>query len=203
MGNLEILTNGWFSLWTQHTLFLCYFFMPVIIAVFAGCIWRIDHSGTNMHLLLTHVSPAKIILSKYAASLFITTLSLVWVVVLYVISGMFCRIDGHLPEDLVWWLLLGLVGAYSICAIQLFLSLVIRNFVLPVILALVGGILGLVAIAQQIPYALPYSLFSLAMTEKNAGMDISLFLICSGMFIVVFLLLSIGYLRYTDVRSHE
>lgn len=26
--NLAVLKSEWFSLWTQHSLFLCYFFMP-------------------------------------------------------------------------------------------------------------------------------------------------------------------------------
>ncbi|MGN0412364.1 MAG: ABC transporter permease [Lachnospiraceae bacterium] len=201
LGNIEILTNGWFSLWTQHTLFLCYFFMPVIIAVFTGCIWQVDHLGTNMNVLLTHATPTRIILSKYAASLFITTLSLIWVVALYIISGTFCKITGSLPKDLFLWLLLGLIAAYAICAIQLFLSLMIRNFVLPVILAFIGGILGLACIAKDIPYALPYSLFSLAMTENNQNLNTFLFLISSVIFISIFLIMSIFYLKHTDAKS--
>ena len=203
LGNIEILTNGWFSLWTQHTLFLCYFFMPVIIGVFTGCIWRVEHAGTNMNLLLTHTTPAKIIAGKYMASLFITTLSIIWIVILYIISGLFCHIEGALPKDLILWLIFGALGAYSICAVQLFLSLVIRNFVLPVILAFIGGITGLACIAKGIPYMLPYSLFSLAMTENNQHMNVTLFLICSVLFIGIFLLLSISYLKYSDVKSHD
>ena len=31
LGNLELLDDLWYSLWTQHTLFSCYFFLPIII----------------------------------------------------------------------------------------------------------------------------------------------------------------------------
>jgi hypothetical protein len=202
-GNIDILTDGWFSLWTQHTLFLCYFFMPVIIAIFTGCIWRIEHNGTNMNIVMTHESPMKIILGKYGAAVFITTISLVWVVTLYLIAGHLCHIDGSLPRDLGLWLIFGLIGAYSICAIQLFLSLVIRNFILPIVLAFVGGIIGLVAIARNMPYVIPYALFSLSMTEKNQNMNIGIFLTSAGIFIFVFLFLSILYLKRADVKSHE
>ncbi len=61
-GNLSILTDGWYSLWSQHTLFLCYFFMSIMIGLFAGCIWRADHAGTNMNILLTHNKASSIIL---------------------------------------------------------------------------------------------------------------------------------------------
>ena len=203
LGNLEILTNGWGSLWTQHTLFLCYFFMPVIIGVFAGCIWRVEHSGTNMNILLTHSAPAQIVLGKYAASVFITALSLLWIVVLYIVSGIFCHIEGPLPDGLIFRILCGMISACSICAIQLFLSLIIQNFVLPVILAFAGGILGLACIAKDIPYVLPYALFSLAMTENHENINLPYFLMCSAFFIVIFLLLSVWYLKYADVKSHE
>ena len=34
LGNLEILRSEWYSLWTQHTLFTVYFFLPLLI----GCL---------------------------------------------------------------------------------------------------------------------------------------------------------------------
>ena len=29
-ANIEVLQSEWFSLWTQHTLFTCYFFLPIM-----------------------------------------------------------------------------------------------------------------------------------------------------------------------------
>ena len=29
LNNIEILTSEWYSLWTQHTLFTSYFFLPI------------------------------------------------------------------------------------------------------------------------------------------------------------------------------
>ena len=97
LGNIDILTEGWYSLWSQHTLFICYFFMSVIIGIFVGCIWRVEHTGTNMNLLMTHQSPFRIVLSKYVVTCFITTLSLIWIMALYVISGLIAHVDGSLP----------------------------------------------------------------------------------------------------------
>lgn len=203
LGNLKILTNGWYSLWTQHTLFLCYFFMPVIIAVFAGCIWRIEHQNTNMNLLFAHTSPVKIILDKYIATLFITTLSVVWIALLYILSGLLCHMQNSIPSGIVFWLALGLIGAYAIDAIQLFFALVIRNFVLPIIIAFAGGIAGLICIARDVPYMLPYSLFASGMNSAEMTINLPLFIVCTISFIAVFLVFSIIYLQYTDVRSHE
>ena len=42
LGNIEILQSEWYSLWTQHTLFTCYFFLPIRIGVYCcyKCIRR-------------------------------------------------------------------------------------------------------------------------------------------------------------------
>ncbi|MBO4291533.1 MAG: ABC transporter permease [Lachnospiraceae bacterium] len=207
LGNLAILKDGWYSLWTQHTLFLCYFFMPVIIGVFEGCLWRIEHTGANMNLLLTRASAVKIILGKYAASVFITTLSMFWILILYFAAGFFCHLPGSLPPAIPFWLFYGLIGACAIVSVQLLLSLVIRNFVLPVILAFLGGILGIVFIHYDLSYYLPYSLFAIGMTSQNSPngplINLPLFLACSALFIACFLGLSILYLRFSDVKTHE
>ena len=36
LQNLEILTDGWYSLWTQHTLFYSLFFYPAMVAAYAA-----------------------------------------------------------------------------------------------------------------------------------------------------------------------
>lgn len=34
--NVSILQDQWYSLWTQHTLFTCYFFLPALIGVYCS-----------------------------------------------------------------------------------------------------------------------------------------------------------------------
>ena len=204
LGNIDILKDGWYSLWTQHTLFLCYFFMPVIIGIFTGCIWRVEHSGTNMNLIMTHQTPAKIVLSKYVATCFITSVSLSWVMTLYLISGSIIHMDGKLPSGLLLWLVMSVLGSWSICALQVLVSLVIRNFVLPIILAFLGGFAGLACIAKGVPYLTPYSLFDLAMNQRELdATDAGLFVISSVIFITAFITAAILYLSHADVRTNE
>ena len=204
LGNIDILKDGWYSLWTQHTLFLCYFFMPVIIGIFTGCIWRVEHSGTNMNLIMTHQAPARIVLGKYIATCFITSVSLIWIMALYLISGSIIHMDGKLPSGLLLWLVMGVLGSWSICALQVLVSLVIRNFVLPIILAFLGGFAGLACIAKHVPYLTPYSLFDLAMNQRELGVaDAGLFSISSVIFIIAFITAAILYLSHADVRTNE
>ncbi len=204
LGNISILKDGWYSLWTQHTLFLCYFFMPVIIGIFTGCIWRVEHSGTNMNLIMTHQRPAIIVLGKYAATCFITSVSLIWVVALYLISGSIIHMDGALPSGIIQWLIMGILSSWVICAFQVLVSLVIRNFILPVIVAFLGGFAGLSCIAKGAPYLTPFSLFDIAMNQKELGtIDIRSFALSSIIFITAFIMIAIMYLSRTDVRSNE
>ena len=204
LGNISILKDGWYSLWTQHTIFLCYFFMPVIIGIFTGCIWRVEHSGTNMNLMMTHQRPSMIVLGKYAATCFITSVSLIWVVVLYLISGSIIHMEGALPSGIIQWLFMGIVSSWVICAFQVLVSLVIRNFVLPIIVAFLGGFAGLACIAKGTPYLTPFSLFDLAMNQREMGsLNIGLFALSSTIFIAAFIMIAIMYLSCTDVRSNE
>ena len=180
----------------------CIFSIPTD-QFFVGCIWRVEHTGTNMNLLMTHQSPFRIVLSKYVVTCFITTLSLIWIMALYVISGLIAHVDGSIPPELPGWILLGTIGIYSICAFQIFISLIIRNFVVPVIIGFIGGLSGVGFVAKGIPYFNPYSLFDLAMNQRQLGSaNIILFILISMSFIIGFLSLSMIYLYHSDVRSH-
>ena len=44
LQNLEILTDGWYSLWTQHTLFYSLLFFPALVSAYAAYLWRLEHS---------------------------------------------------------------------------------------------------------------------------------------------------------------
>ena len=60
-----------------------------------------------------------------------------------------------MPKELPEWILLGMVGAAAICAVQTFLSLCIHNFMIPVCISCAGGFLALTATAKGFPYILP------------------------------------------------
>ena len=52
LQNLEILTDGWYSVWTQHTLFYSMFFFPAMVAAYAVYLWRLEHLGHNWNLIM-------------------------------------------------------------------------------------------------------------------------------------------------------
>ena len=74
LQNLEILTDGWYSLWTQHTLFYSMLFFPAMVATYAAYLWRLEHLGHNWNLIMASpVPPLDLFAAKFAV---VTKLSL-------------------------------------------------------------------------------------------------------------------------------
>ncbi len=59
LGNLEVLDAGWYSLWTQHTLFASMFFLPAQFGVFCAWQWRLEHADHNWNAALTAPVPVR------------------------------------------------------------------------------------------------------------------------------------------------
>ena len=57
LQNLEILTDGWYSLWTQHTLFTCYIFLPIMLGVYCAYLMRLENNSHNWNKVLTMPVP--------------------------------------------------------------------------------------------------------------------------------------------------
>ena len=47
LGNIEVLDDAWYSLWSQHTLFSSMFFLPALLGVFCAWQWRLEHTDHN------------------------------------------------------------------------------------------------------------------------------------------------------------
>lgn len=204
LANIEVLDNGWYSLWGQHTLFSSVFFLPALLGVFCGWQWRLEHADHNWNSFLTAPVPVG---ALYAAKLIlaagVSLLAQGWIGGLYLLSGKLAGLSGSLPPELPGWLHFGALGGVSVCAVQLFFSMVIRAFAPPVAFGLAGGILGLMVTAQGWGYAFPYSLLCLGMRANNPQMelDLSFFFLSALGYTGVFVLLALGYLRRRDVAA--
>lgn len=203
LNNLDLLKSTWFSLWSQHTLFFCCFFMPPLIGVYASYLWRLEHNGSNWNIMMVSLSAWRLVFGKIAVCSVITILTLIWVGLLYILCGLHVGITQPIPAELLEWLACGVLGGIAVCAIQCFLSLLIRSFAVPIGMALLGGIVGLVATTNGYYYLLPYSLMSRGMraTNPNLAVDMFEFVSYSVFFIILFYLLSVWYIRSHDVRT--
>ena len=57
LSNTGILTKQWYSLWTQHTLFAGFFFVPSLLGVLCAYLWRLEHLENNWNALISRPVP--------------------------------------------------------------------------------------------------------------------------------------------------
>ena len=95
------------------------------------------------------------------------------------------------------------LGSIAICAVQLFLSLWLRSFAVPVALALVGGIIGLLFTSQGWGIDFPYALLSLGMRANNPNLVLELpqFILSAVLYTLLFAALTIRLLKKRDVSG--
>lgn len=207
LQNQDILKLEWTSLWSQHTLFYALLFFAPLVAVYAAYLWRLEHLGHNWNLIMTApVPPFQLFLAKFVVVTKMALLTQGWVLVLFVLCGkLWAHIPGWPPLEMVFWLARGAFGGLAVIALQLLLSMLIRSFALPVLIALGGSIAGLVAVNQNVCLFWPYALMILGMNSNKAEDvltgGIGSFLVSCALFTIVFFLIAAFMLRTKDVNT--
>lgn len=205
MANIEILQSEWFSLWTQHTLFTCYFFLPIMIGIYSSYMMRQEENNRNWNKVLSMpVSKNLVFIAKLVQVFFMIFFSEIWICTLFVISGKVIGLTSAIPwGKLVIWCLFGTLGGTVIAAIQLMISLFIKSFALPVGIALGGGLSGLVFLAKHLGHIWPYSLMAYGM-NSNAPQELLesgyvWFVVICIVYIVLFMTISSMILSRRDI----
>lgn len=204
LGNLSLLQSGWYSLWTQHTLFAAFFFLPAQLSVFCAWQWRLEHTDNNWNKLMAAPVPVwAIYLAKLLLAAGISVLAQACIGGLFLLCGILAGLPRPFPVELWGWLGWGALGGITVCAIQLFFSMVIRSFAIPVVMGLLGGILGLMALARGWGYVFPYSLLALGMRANNTQMVLhgGPFLFSCAVYLLLFAALAIYIIRRRDAAS--
>lgn len=204
LGNVEILRSAWYSLWTQHSLFTCYFFLPSLIAVYCAYLCRLEHQCGNWNTVLSAPVPfAAVYSAKLILAGAMVALTQLWTGVLFTLCGKLAGLGGMPPAELVSWLICGLAGGIVICSVQLFLSLVIPSFAVPVGVALLGGIGGMLALTKGFGLFFPYALISIGMRANNPGGAMAAgaapFAASCVLFVAIFAALSLMYVQRRDL----
>ncbi|MDO5709019.1 MAG: ABC transporter permease [Coriobacteriales bacterium] len=170
VSNLAILRNGWFDLWTQHTLFSGMFFLHALVG--ASCSWlmRLEHRGTNWNQLMTAPASAlRILMAKLLVAWLMLGVGLAVTGALFVGCGKLAGLSGLPGPEYAWWLVLGWVGGLASIACQLLVSLLVRNFAAPVGIAVIGGLVGFLLHAYDKGLAWPYGLVVVALNSNGNG----------------------------------
>ena len=168
LNNIEILRSDWFSLWTQHTLFTSYFFLPILLGLYCSYLMRLEKNNRNLTKLLTlPISRKELFVAKLLSAGKIILFTEVWIGVLFLISGKIAGLTAKPPVgSLVIWCLFGTLGGIAMAALQLIVSLLCDSFALPVGISFAGGISGLMVISKG-GWMYPYSLMAYGMVSNN------------------------------------
>lgn len=144
-------------------------------------------------------------LGKLSVIFRITFLTQLWVGILYVLCGKIIGLSGFAPVDVYFWLLRGTLAAAAIGALQLFLSMVIRSFSVPIGIALVGSVFGMMASNKGLGLYWPYSLMLMGMNSNKTtdvlGGNTLPFILSTLIFFLAFYLTAVQMLRIRDVRT--
>lgn len=203
--NIGVLQSEWYSLWSQHTLFLCYLFMPALVGTYCSYLWRLEHTRHNWNSFLTAPLPlSSLYLGKLTQAVRVSVLGNIWIFLLFFICGKFAGIQSSFPKESFEWFLCGTLGAVVICCVQLLLSLVIRSFAVPIGIALAGGIFGLYMTNHDCGMNYPYSIYCLGMRANNPNMEINILtlVVNSAGYMIVFAALSVLYLRRREIAAN-
>ena len=188
VANLGLLTPGWENLWTQHTLFICYFFLPALIGAGASYLWRLEHEGSNWNELMVAPVPARdVFVAKLAVLVLLDLVAFAAMTAFFVASGIVLHVPGAFPvASFAEQVVLGWLGSLAICGIQLVVSMLVRSFAAPVGVGLGGGILGIMASMGGFGYVFPYSLM-------QSGMNSNALVVLDAPHVAQIAVLSIAY----------
>ena len=202
--NRDVLNNGWYSLWTQVSLFYAEFFLPVLIAICCSYVCRLEHLNRNWNLVLTSpVSVASVYLAKWiTVSLFILFAQALFLG-LYWLVGTLLSLSGSLPVETIGWTMRGWYASLSIIALQLGLSLQIRSFATPIGISLCAALIGLGLYVAKLGIGYPFSLLTIGMSvlsqDKLTGIQNTLFWLMTLAYILVFASWSIRRMKNKDM----
>lgn len=143
---------------------------------------------------------------KLAIIFFVTLITQLWVGILYIIAGKLAHLPGLCPPDVIFWLLRGTLAAVSIGALQLLLSMLIRSFSVPIGIALIGGVTGMLISNAGFGMYWPYSLMLMGMNSNKSADALSgnglIFMTATLLFLLLFYLIAVKILKTTDTCTH-
>nr|WP_201264876.1 ABC transporter permease [Brevibacillus reuszeri] len=204
--NREVLQKGWYSLWTQVSLFYGEFFLPVLIAICCAYMCRLEHTNKNWNIVMTAPVPTTyVFLAKLtvisAFMLFVQSLFLF----LFYVAGTVFKIDTPFPVEAFGWIMRGWLAAMSIAVIQLWLSIRIHSFATPIGISLCCVFLGLGMYIAKLGFFFPHSLLTIGMgvlsQESLTSVETIQFFVMSTGYLVIGSVLAIRWMYKTDVAT--
>jgi len=197
--NRGALQNGWYSLWTQVSLFYGEFFLPVLIAICCAYVCRLEHLNKNWNMMLSSpVSIAAMFFAKWIVIGVLILFAQALFMALYWLAGTLFSL-GPFPMETTGWAMRGWYASLSVIALQLALSIRIRSFAVPIGVSLCAVFVGLGMHMAGLGLFFPFSLITIGMNVLNRDMLTEmqniLFWIMNMAYTIVFALVSVRLLK--------
>lgn len=204
--NQGVLQNGWYSLWTQVSLFYGEFFLPILIAICAAYVCRLEHLNRNWNMVLTSpVSVASIVLAKWMVVSLLILFAQTLFMLFYWLAGTLFSLPGPFPVETIGWAIRGWYASLSISALQLGLSMRIRSFATPIGVSLCAVFIGLGMYIVKLGLFFPFSLLTIGMSvlsqDQLTDTQNILFWVVNIVFILIFASMPIRRLKKNDSMS--
>ncbi|CRH90742.1 Uncharacterized protein conserved in bacteria [Chlamydia trachomatis] len=206
LGNREVLTHQWLSLFTQIYLFYGMFFFPTLVGLIVAFIWHNEHRKNALKLMLLSKYPYPcLIWNKMIVAISLALLAQFVLFTLYSLLGFVLRFDTNYPLTLLVIGLLSTVFILPLISLQSYLSLRIHSFAPPIVVSLFLGFVGIFVVAQsQFPalsYLFSFSKFVLLLNNAGASsftlpmVEISKYILSAFLETIVFYFLQLQYLK--------
>lgn len=153
--------------------------------------------------MTTPVSRSTIFIAKLAVlAKSILAAQVLLMVFIIIVGKVVFRFEQPLPINMLWWLFMGWFSALSVGAVQLYLSMRIRSFAVPVGLAVCLSIGGLAFHIAGFSEMFPYSQIILGLSSQDEMLPIDSITTLVPMvlvYTVLFVILATHHLKKADV----
>ncbi|WP_297811763.1 ABC transporter permease [uncultured Finegoldia sp.] len=143
MGNREILTNQWQSLWTQVSLFYFSFFFIPLIAIVTASLWSVEHKAGLKFIRLSPQKNISFVLAKLTLALIITALCQIYFLALFYVGGKFVANFSDIDFKIyLYYTIVSVFLAIPIIGIFTAIAIKIKSFGIIVLLSTIFTMFG-------------------------------------------------------------
>lgn len=154
-------------------------------------------------LILTVAAPAKLVKDKWLTASLLSSLSIVWIAMIYLITGKILGLPGNVPERFWIRMVSAVLCLAAIAAVQGMLSIIFHSFAVPIALDFAGSIAGLELTVKGAYYASPYSMliYGMGSTSITGELNVPVLLASCCFYILGAMAVSVLVLKRMDVRT--
>ena len=200
IGNKEILTNEWQSLWTQVSLFYFSFFYIPLIAIVIASLWSVEHKAGLKFIRLSPKKNMSFVIGKLILAFIIISLCQLYFLALFYMGGKFIGNFSSIDFSIYfYYIALSILLSLPIIVIFGALSIRIKSFGIIVLLSVIFTMLGFASAYKSLKII---GLSFLAIESNNFRFISPHNLALLGFFaigeIIIFLYFSKRFLKYEN-----